>query len=385
MERRDFLRLAGILGLGAVVGCGSEPDVTSGSYDGTVLVIGAGAAGKSAAPELARAGVEVTVLEAAETHGGRIKTARDFVDFPVPLGGEWLHTDAEVLQGLTGLEQPGIQMAGYGETESYGSFDAGALTVTDIEGSADLKFVGRTWLDVFDEFIVPTIADRFRFGVEVASIDHGGDRVVVTATDGTTHEADKVIVTAPITAVRDRITFVPDLPDDRRETLDAAKVWGGFKAFIEFEERFYPGLVEIAGRSGDDGQHLYYDAAHGQDTDRHVLGLFTVGTGSEPYQAALARGELQEVILGELDEVFDGAASANYLQHIAQDWSAEPHIGMAYLADDADWQTPRKLAEPIGDRVYFAGDAYIDDGEDGWSMVHLAAKAGRVAVDDILV
>ena len=48
MNRREFVALMGVLGLGGLAACGGEPDV-SGSFDGDVLVIGAGAAGMSAA------------------------------------------------------------------------------------------------------------------------------------------------------------------------------------------------------------------------------------------------------------------------------------------------------------------------------------------------
>ena len=37
------------------------------------------------------------MLEAASTHGGRIKRTNNFVDFPIPLGGEWLHVEEATL------------------------------------------------------------------------------------------------------------------------------------------------------------------------------------------------------------------------------------------------------------------------------------------------
>lgn len=383
MNRRDFLSFMGLLGLGALVGCSDEPDLT-GNFDGDVLVIGAGAAGLSAAHFLHRAGVEVNVLEAATAHGGRIKTARDFVDFPIPLGGEWLHTDASELDVLTGADDHGIAMAAYSNSDTAGWWSDGDYSIDQDSTNADLKFVGRTWLDVFDEFIVPTIADRIAFGVVVDTIDHRGDRIVVTAEDGSTHEADRVIVTAPVVALRDRMTFVPDLTDTKREALDDAIVWGGFKAFFEFEDEFYPTSLVFDGRNTDDGQHLYYDASYGHNSERNVLGLFTVGSASAPYREASADGRLAHLVLSELDPIFDGRPSATYLQHIDQDWDAEPHIGMAYLADNGEnsW-IPEELAASIDDRVFFAGSAYLEN-RGNWGMVHLAARSGREAVDQIL-
>jgi monoamine oxidase len=57
-----------------------------------VLVIGAGAAGLSAAGDLAQSGLRVTVLEARDRLGGRILTHRaPSQGFPVELGAEFVH------------------------------------------------------------------------------------------------------------------------------------------------------------------------------------------------------------------------------------------------------------------------------------------------------
>ena len=56
----------------------------------SVIVIGAGVAGLAAAGRLARAGVQVTILEARNRIGGRLWTLRDAAGAPLELGPEWV-------------------------------------------------------------------------------------------------------------------------------------------------------------------------------------------------------------------------------------------------------------------------------------------------------
>ncbi len=69
------------------------------------LVIGAGMAGVTAARELARRGLSVTVVEGRDRVGGRLWSIRDFCDEPVEAGAEFVH-------GVGARTWPEIQAAG---------------------------------------------------------------------------------------------------------------------------------------------------------------------------------------------------------------------------------------------------------------------------------
>ncbi|CRK58329.1 Amine oxidase [flavin-containing] [Alloactinosynnema sp. L-07] len=65
-----------------------------------VVVIGAGFAGLTAARELRRNGVDVTVLEAADRVGGRARTVMSVVESAVDLGGTWLGPEHRRMKAL---------------------------------------------------------------------------------------------------------------------------------------------------------------------------------------------------------------------------------------------------------------------------------------------
>ena len=74
------------------------------------LVVGAGAAGLSAARELSHAGLRVLVLEARERLGGRIYTVRDgHSPLPVELGAEFVHGEAEETFAIIIVDAPAIE------------------------------------------------------------------------------------------------------------------------------------------------------------------------------------------------------------------------------------------------------------------------------------
>ena len=78
------------------------------SQNPDVIILGAGAAGLSAAVELLRAGLAVSVIEARNRIGGRIFTQRDPVcDAPIELGAEFIHGKPPENLGPPSPQPPG--------------------------------------------------------------------------------------------------------------------------------------------------------------------------------------------------------------------------------------------------------------------------------------
>jgi len=390
ISRRDFLAVAGILGVGGLAtACGdviADVNGTDGSPPRAgerVIIVGAGAAGMATAHLLAQRGVDFQILEAASTHGGRIKRTNDFVDFPIPLGGEWLHVEEATLARIVNDDTVTV-------TQSMVAYDPDAPAGAVIDGSVvyeragfwpDLKFVGATWLDFFDAYIVPGIADRMVFDTPITRIEHSGDEVVLTDTGGAVWTADRIVFTAPMKVLQDGdIEFEPGLPPGHTDALARADIWTGMKVFVEFSEQFWPVWLDAKPDRG--GQHLWYDASYGQHPDSaRVLGLFTVGAMSAPYQAVDPGDELRDLVLAELDPLFDGIPSRTYVKHISQNWADEPFVRAAYLADTADSDISQDLGQNIGPRVFMAGCSYTREYD--WSSVDTAVRSARDCVDEM--
>ena len=289
----------------------------------------------------------------------RINT--DFADFPIPLGSEWLETNTGIFEEIVN--------------------DASVLVNVDtIPDGDDRKFINYSWFNFFEEYIVPPIANKIVYNTIVQSIDYSGNQVVITTQNGQ-YEADKVIISVPLKILQDRdIRFVPSLPQDKLDAIDEPRVWEGFKAFIEFSNNFYNDGHVFQVTPETDGQKLYYDASLGQNTSKHILGLFTVGTPAQDY-ITKSGNELRDFILNELDGVFANQATPSYVKHITQNWNDEPFIKGGYMTDHANWQTVSKLRESVADKIYFAGGPYTDGSD--WVSVHAAAQSAMKTVAEI--
>jgi monoamine oxidase len=394
MTRKDFIKACGILGISLpfqsiIASCSSSDDVAqTPNFSGKVLIIGAGPAGMSAGYLLAQQGIDFEILEAAPTYGGRIKHDRNFADFPISLGGEWLHVSTAELPAIVNDASVNISTVTqeYQGSDTVGFFDNGVYS-TDTLGNwtseFDKKFVGSSWLDFFETYIVPSIQSKFVFNTEVTAINYQDANITVTTNDGTIYEADKVIVAVPLKVLQNnRINFSPALSNSKQQAIQSAPIWGGIKVFVEFTQKFYPSYLAFPDSETATGQRIYYDAAYAQNSSQNIIGLFAVGEQAEPYQNLSGTAQ-RNYILNELDTVFNGLATPNYIKHIVQDWNQEPFIGAAYLADNASTSISSVLASSVNNRLYFAGDAYTR--EDDWSAVHNAVRSARDAVADVLV
>lgn len=244
-------------------------------------------------------GIEYEILEAASTHGGRIKETRKFADFPIDLGVEWIHAGLykncrppflfDILENKN--TDPRIKTFSWKPKEMrltnkklkpVPSYVESLLTA----GGGDLKFRNSSWFEVFNERVFPKIKDNVRFNSVVREINYDEEKVRVETESGEVFEADKVLVTVPVKILqKELIKFSPPLPKKKLEAIKSEHVPSGFKVFIQFEEQFYPGAIVLGSYWNAMKNHsAYFDATLGKDTDQHVFGLFARGSDAEKYR-----------------------------------------------------------------------------------------------------
>jgi monoamine oxidase len=366
MTRREFIKICGILGMSLPVqaslsSCNKNDSIEK-QFKGKVIIIGAGAGGLSAAYLLQQQGIDFEILEASPIYGGRMRINTSFTNFPIPLGAEWLETDKGIFQEIVNDSSVSIHIE----------------TVPD---APELKFVNYSWYNFFEEYIVPSIADKISYNTVVQSIDYSMDQTIIT-TPNKQYTADKVIVSVPLKILQDgAISFIPSLPNEKLNAIADTVIWEGFKAFFEFSTKFYNDEFQFPITPTTDGEKIYYNAALGQNTSKHILGLFVVGKPALDYNS-LSDHDLKTFILNELDGIYANQATPNYIKHLSQNWKNEPFIKSGYMTDHADSETVKELGKSVANKIHFAGGAYTD-GED-WVSVHTAAQSARKAVEALL-
>lgn len=385
MERKEFIKMCGIFGIGLPIlnSCNLFANSSNLKQTDKVLIIGAGAAGLSAAHLLNQKGIQVEILEASSNYGGRMKRTTEFADFPIPTGAEWLHTKRSVLSEIVNDKSVQIQTVTktYDTEKEYALIDGKKDELKTLGFTIDQKFINSTWFDFFDQYIVPSIKDKIIFNQIVKSINYSNQKIVVKTNDKE-YTADRVILSVPVKILQNNeIEFTPKLPTKKAEIINNITVWDGCKAFIEFSEKFYPAATGFNSIHENQGHKLFYDASYGQNTKQNILGIFAVGPVSKPYLER--KGEdLKNYLLTELDKVYEGQATPNYKKHIFQNWTEEPFAKGAYVHYFESWKNIRTLGKSVDDKLLFAGDAYTNGSE--WSSVHAAANSAKRVVEKLI-
>ncbi|MBC2591703.1 MULTISPECIES: NAD(P)/FAD-dependent oxidoreductase [Rhodococcus] len=218
--------------------------------------------------------------------------------------------------------------------------------------------------DLYENIAADTTAD-IRLNSVVRSIVHGADSATVTLTDGDVLTADAVVVTVPITALRE-ISFEPPLPEDATAVVEeglnstGVKIWArlrGEHSFIAYAPSGYP-LSLVRSEYSIDGDTI----AVGFGPDASVL---------DPDDATA----VQEAFRQWLPDI-EVVASAGH------DWVSDPYSQQTWATFrsgqmSGGWRSFLSTST----RLIFAGADYAQ----GWnSFVDGAIESGITAARTII-
>ncbi len=466
VKRRKVLKQLGYGLTGGVllpqlfVSCGKDDPGPEVPFDGNVVIIGAGAAGLYAADILQSKGIQVSILEAGNQIGGRVRSVRNqpeianvsAADFPVELGAEvvygsdsiWgtalknfnvktvnvdeISTDRFIMDNIAKSKEDWIVDGDFDNANSFienlANYSGGGSTVAQataglssrvqklvnsqignrygssnetlgIGGVAEAlrtrKHDGKQIVvktNPMQDFLIfrfDSVRQLVKLNTQVTSIDTTGEKILITDANGEQVEANKVIVTVPLSILKKNlISFTPGLPGAMTSAMAKLGMDHSIRVLIDFKKNFW----------GDSVAHLWggtsfpncYSAGLGRSEFNQTLSI-TIN-GPKAVELSDLGSDMIHVILEELDIIYAGQATqfvrrafdTNEILSIIKDWGKDEFIqgGISFPLASATLADRESLGMVIQDKLFFAGEATDVTGDAG-TINGALASAERVA------
>jgi monoamine oxidase len=233
-----------------------------------------------------------------------------------------------------------------------------------LQRQASLRVAGNKDYLLKSSHILALLESRFapalpyiRLNTPVTDITYDGPRVALTTASNEIVEADQVIVTVPHRVLYDQlITFSPALPASHQNAINRIRTDKGLKIVLQFASRFWP--ADATTIFGEGYIPEFFAAGWGgRSASNRILSAWVNGDNAE-FLSTLSEAEMIALVLGELDALFEGAATPAYNSHFIADWGAEPWIRGSISHEPPGAGNAREiLATSIAGKIHFAGEA----------------------------
>lgn len=213
-----------------------------------------------------------------------------------------------------------------------------------------------------------------RTGQTVTMVQRRGDEVVVE-TSAETHVADRVLLTLPLGVLKaGAVEFDPPLPDDQLAAIGRHGMGCLNKLYLKFDHVFWPGDVEgFSYRGPVPGEWSLWlnQAAY---TGKPVLLAFNAGSFARSIEKR-SDEDLVEEAIGAVRAMF-GSQSPDPESYQITRWHGDPFSRGSYsfIAPGVTNRTIKTMSRPVGERLFFAGEATATDFP---STVHGAYLSGQ--------
>ena len=305
------------------------------------------------------------------------RTLADFLSQrPARPAARWF---VEMLHGhVYGVDPDQIGIVGSAEEERRATEGFGFRNFQLVEGYSRLA-----------EREAAGLGDRIRLGAPVTEVRarDGGIEATVRPSTGApvTYRAGRAIVTVPLGVLKaGELAFDPPLPPEKREAIERL----GFGDAFALQLRVSGGTFRS--RLGDFGilwggtPSSFLRPRVGLGEAAEFVTAFTVGREAAR-RVALPDAELVAATVAEWDSVLPSGVTLGAVDGSAvHRWTTDPFVrgGYSYLPPGAGVGDRATLAAPIGDRLFFAGEATDVTGQS--ATVAGAIRSGIRAADEVL-
>lgn len=246
-------------------------------------------------------------------------------------------------------------------------------------GEKSYTVTNRSFKQVLQQTYGEAIA-KVTLQAPVISIDYSGAQVKVTDANKKVRTADKVLVTVPLTAMKaGDIQFTPALPAEVTDAYARLGMDAGIKVILKFKSAFWPPNTGSIFTSGAVPE--YWITANGRN-NTSMLTAFVMG---EPAEKLSAKGSAAiQLLVDELAALYNEAPVKDQFEEgRVIDWRRDPYIRGAYSYPlvNGGLNARRTIAQPLNNKVFFAGEATHIAGHSG--TVHGALETAIRAVEEM--
>lgn len=411
----------------------------------SVIVVGAGISGLAAAKKLQDNGFIVTVLEAQEKVGGRLRTNRS-LGIAFDEGASWIHgTDGNP---ITDLAEEASMTSFFTDDDSRKSYDIGGVvrsaaiydeaednlydilanlmnsgsetqsfqTVFNAQypnyandrlykfflssyitfDTGDLDKLSSLLYDegeVFggEERIITngydTIANHLANGLtvqlnqRVTKVDYSTNKVKITH-NNTVSEADYVIVTVPLGVLKQNIiTFVPELPTTKLTAIEKVGMNCVNKFLLTWDTAFWDDVQYISYTPETRDKFNYFVNVKKFHPSVNALMTFAYADYGRQTET-MSDDQIVAEIMTHLKDIY-GNNIPNPTNLLRTKWNSNENSfgSYSYTAVGTKMEHFSNLAETVNDKLFFAGE---HTEEDYFSTAHGAYLSGKREAEKII-
>lgn len=424
MQRRKFIKntLQGVplLTISPALFASCNDDENPISVNKSIIVIGAGVSGLAAAKKLKEKGFSVTVLEAQDIIGGRLRTNRS-LGFAFDEGASWIHG----INGnpITNLAKEAGMTTFYTNDDNIVAYDIGGKVASDsVYNSAETQFYNiletmkskgnadKSFETVFNTLYPSKVNDRlWRFflsayvtfdtgdldklsstlydegevfgGVEhiatngydtipkylsagldiklsqrVTKVDYSGEKIKITH-NGSVSEADFVIITVPLGVLKaNKIEFVPVLPASKQTAIEKIGMNCVNKFLLTWDNVFWDDEQYIAYTPEIKDKFNYFVNVNKINPNIKALMTFAYAQYGRQTESMTDAQIISEIMI-HLRDIY-GNAIPNPKNMLRTKWNSDEHFlgAYSYTAVGTEMRHFEDLAQQVSNKVFFAGE-----------------------------